>query len=603
MWGVCTRHHSLYNPPQAMPWANVFVKHTGPFTSAHIVYLWVVSAIAAVVLLSLSHGNFNEFVPSTAKFEIYTIYFLLAITVRFLSTSAPVFGRFALDTSIYIGSFFVFGAAPTAGIVFVAMGVHGIVDWAHRRTRKIKWPLSVSLGRIVFYPTLTAAIVMILGRIPGWDDHANLFEQSGNVAGLWFLLVALILLTAQLFLVVVAHRLNNVGWRMLFRGLVGPGMMGELMFLPLGFSLAVTTHEEDSSVVGTMAIAYVIFNVIVRHTWKTDQELKEQARELRVVEEAGRAVASTFDVEEVARRIGMAILSYVRRAEGMVLTVGDDPKDLQRQYARASERKEKPAIMAACAKAINADFDLGLDDSTLLARYGALPFAGEVINNIIEAPETGKHRGYLSVVMKAGVSPDPEDRRLVQNLARQVAVAVENWRLYNMATEDGLTGLFVRRYIETRLAEEFERASRSGSPFCLLIVDVDDLKGVNDRFGHQAGDDLLRAVATGIRQSIRAMDAAGRWGGDEFALLLPEMGLSEGLTMARRLTEQMQKQGLSFPPDITIVPSISIGVAAFPDSQPVDATGIFRLADEALYRVKHSGQKGTVVAARSSRST
>jgi diguanylate cyclase (GGDEF)-like protein len=132
------------------------------------------------------------------------------------------------------------------------------------------------------------------------------------------------------------------------------------------------------------------------------------------------------------------------------------------------------------------------------------------------------------------------------------------------------------------------------------MIDFDNFKTYNDRHGHAAGDDLLKAVAQAIRESIRTMDVPARFGGDEFATLLPDMTLDEGIVVARRLTEAARRGAFAVPGG-TIEPSVSVGVAAYPESDPADAKDLLERADAALYVVKKSGSKGTVVASRPDR--
>ena len=126
------------------------------------------------------------------------------------------------------------------------------------------------------------------------------------------------------------------------------------------------------------------------------------------------------------------------------------------------------------------------------------------------------------------------------------------------------------------------------------MLDVDNLKDINDRFRHAAGDRLLKEVASAIRESIRAMDVAARFGGDEFAVLLPDMDEDEGQTVAKRILAAARRRAFVAHGEM-VVPSVSIGVAACHHGRPEDPAELVSLADMALYRVKKSGHKGSVV--------
>lgn len=160
--------------------------------------------------------------------------------------------------------------------------------------------------------------------------------------------------------------------------------------------------------------------------------------------------------------------------------------------------------------------------------------------------------------------------------------------LEEVAVTDPLTGLYNRRRFEEALAWECLRASRSGKATSLLIVDVRGLKQVNDVFGHQVGDALLQAVASALRQSIRATDMAFRIGGDEFAVLLPETGPQGASLVAQALVDEAARHYMDAGGK-RIRPALTVGTAAFPDdgTTPGEVVGA---ADLALYRARSLGR-------------
>jgi diguanylate cyclase (GGDEF)-like protein len=159
-------------------------------------------------------------------------------------------------------------------------------------------------------------------------------------------------------------------------------------------------------------------------------------------------------------------------------------------------------------------------------------------------------------------------------------------RLRRFAEEsriDALTELTNRRGFEERLEVEITRATRYGHPISLLMIDVDDFKLVNDRFGHVVGDQVLKSVAAAIEQSIRTIDIAGRFGGEEFAVLLPETPLSGAVVVAERMRAAVVEG--SAPTAITV----SIGIAEG-DYQAPSRDELLEKADAALYRAKLMGK-------------
>ncbi|MCM0755234.1 diguanylate cyclase [Desulfovibrio aminophilus] len=160
-------------------------------------------------------------------------------------------------------------------------------------------------------------------------------------------------------------------------------------------------------------------------------------------------------------------------------------------------------------------------------------------------------------------------------------------RLRDMATIDGLTRLFNRRhFLETGQAE-LERARRYGRELTLLMFDVDHFKRVNDTFGHDAGDAVLRALAGTARDAVRHVDVLGRLGGEEFAAILPETGLKAGVEAAERLRRAVEALEVRHGEHLLRL-TVSLGVAQLREGENLD--GLLKRADQALYEAKNSGR-------------
>jgi diguanylate cyclase (GGDEF)-like protein len=178
--------------------------------------------------------------------------------------------------------------------------------------------------------------------------------------------------------------------------------------------------------------------------------------------------------------------------------------------------------------------------------------------------------------------------------------------LTTLANVDGLTGLFNRRHFDTLASTEWTRSQRYSRPLSIMIVDIDHFKAVNDRFGHDAGDDVLKAVADVCRSTKRETDTLARIGGEEFALLLPETDEAAALAAAQRLLDHVRRCSPTIGPE-TLAVTVSIGVASAslspisgPNPSPKaipNMSGIASLlkrADDALYEAKHSGRDRVV---------
>jgi diguanylate cyclase (GGDEF)-like protein len=187
------------------------------------------------------------------------------------------------------------------------------------------------------------------------------------------------------------------------------------------------------------------------------------------------------------------------------------------------------------------------------------------------------------------------------SLAAQVVVALENARLHRMverqAMVDSLTGLANRRSLEESLRSELARATRFGDSVCVVLADLDDFKQVNDQYGHAAGDEVLKAFAGALRKTVRESDVAGRWGGEEFALVLPGTDAEGGARLAERARAAIEARQVKMPNGDLCSVTASFGVASFPESHELGE--ILAAADSALYAAKGQGKNRVVVSAES----
>jgi len=188
-----------------------------------------------------------------------------------------------------------------------------------------------------------------------------------------------------------------------------------------------------------------------------------------------------------------------------------------------------------------------------------------------------------------------ETLRLFQLYAAQVAIGISNARLLResrrLASDDPLTGLNNRRVLVERLESETAEARRHGDAFCVILCDVDGLKGVNDDAGHLVGDSVLRSVAGTLRATARTEDVVARFGGDEFVLLLPRTAPEAARTLVERLRREMPEQTYMWAGTPHALPRVSYGVAAFPEDGLLTEQLIAR-ADERMYADKARARAG-----------
>jgi len=168
-----------------------------------------------------------------------------------------------------------------------------------------------------------------------------------------------------------------------------------------------------------------------------------------------------------------------------------------------------------------------------------------------------------------------------------------NDRLRHMSQTDALTGLDNRRHLEERIDEAFQHARRMNEPFSCVMCDLDRFKSVNDTYGHQAGDAVLKEFAGILRSEVREIDRAGRYGGEEFMVLLPGAQLDAAGRFAERVRKHIEGHTFSFD-GVSIQRTASFGVSAWPHPRIAHCDGLVRAADEALYVAKETGRNRVV---------
>jgi diguanylate cyclase (GGDEF)-like protein len=163
-------------------------------------------------------------------------------------------------------------------------------------------------------------------------------------------------------------------------------------------------------------------------------------------------------------------------------------------------------------------------------------------------------------------------------------------QMYESTVRDGLTGAFNRKHWGERLAAELSFAARHHAPLSVLFFDLDHFKRINDRFGHPAGDQVLRAVARAVQERLRSEDVLARWGGEEFAVLARGIGPLNGLALGERLRQEVERLRLSAPEGEPIPVTISVGVATWEGGGRIAPEALIAAADRNMYRAKAGGR-------------
>jgi diguanylate cyclase (GGDEF)-like protein/putative nucleotidyltransferase with HDIG domain len=312
--------------------------------------------------------------------------------------------------------------------------------------------------------------------------------------------------------------------------------------------------------------------------------------------------------ETVARERALHAEMKRRNEELQALTALATTMTESLEEASVVERGLEALSLAARPTSIALHMHEGGDAFVLRAHAGdwasegrLLPMAPDVADQghrqVVTLPVSarGVNLGAVTVLRPADDPLGEEQVGLLRLLADQIAIAIQNARDYGhrveQAIRDPLTGVYNRRFFYEAFDKELARAARQGTTASLVMIDVDDFKQVNDTLGHNAGDEVLCAIARIANELVRPADSFARVGGEEFALLLPETSQLDALLVSERLRRAIATEKILPSRGVTI----SAGVAAYPD----DALGVEELeakADGALYWAKRNGKNLCAVA-------
>ena len=320
---------------------------------------------------------------------------------------------------------------------------------------------------------------------------------------------------------------------------------------------------------------------------------RRRAEQLEAINAVAKKTTRVLDLDELLTIVCRLLLDWFRVDHVAVLLAEGDTLRIRSHEGRLTPNLAMGSILSP---------GLGLGARSLASGRSVIENEVQVVDGYIAGfAETksemcvpliifGEKLGVLALESAEKNAFDPDDIQPLESVADICAAAIQNAhnfdRMKQLAYVDGLTGIHNRRYFEMRLVEELERAGRFQGRMSLIMLDIDHFKKMNDEFGHLLGDEMLRAVSGILKQQLRKMDMVCRYGGDEFAIVVPETAGESAMRVAEKLRRQVEAH---FFPGVPRPVTISCGVADYP-VHGVTRDEIVAAADAALYLAKQAGR-------------
>jgi two-component system cell cycle response regulator len=339
---------------------------------------------------------------------------------------------------------------------------------------------------------------------------------------------------------------------------------------------------------------------------RIQRELSRQIRSLvTTVKQVGGQLGGQFDEETLVRFVSQLIFANFDYAEIRVWLIRGELLTLAVMTGSRFESTAESADQVLPAEEDSMLAQLCRQEKTLQCSHGGGSGGKHPTSGIpgIDGPysavavpilSNGESRGVLELVCHSERDVNQEDGLVAQTLSVLIGVSMHNAKLFadmkQLATRDSLTGMLNRRTIMERFREEWARRRRYPGKLGVLTLDIDRFKDINDSYGHAAGDRVLRALAVIFQCSLRDVDMAGRMGGDEFLIILPETSRAGAIITAERLVAECRKLTIELKDSVLSGISMSIGVTGFPECNFDGVDDMMQAADEALYRAKAGGR-------------
>jgi len=503
----------------------------------------------------------------------------------------------SLDSAYYVAAALSVGFINAGRLVAFSLTLDAAVRLfdSRRRGRGAGDNWWTELGYVLYFGGMSAGLLVVFGRIFGADDHVS---QASAVA--WRVVaIATSFLVAHYAIQGARLRLLGRPWSAYWKQLALPGIAAEASLMPIGVVLVLLYDPDQPLGFLLLSLTYLLINYVFARLSRASAELAGRVHELEILNATARRLSSSLQLEELVEAVARETCRAVPEAEAVSLVhprASGDPGLVIDGFDKPTERFFRRPLAqgeGATGWVMKHGVARRIDDLTT-ADVSLVGGGTQGIRSWLGVPLFlyGECAGVVAV---HSTHPDvfrAEHQRILESLALQIAAALQNAHLYELAMVDGLTGLFMRRYFDARIEEEIERSKRYGTPFSVVMMDVDDFKHLNDTYGHLIGDRVLRAIANVVKSQMRGVDTAARYGGEEIAVILPRTEMVTAYNVGERIRAAIAEQRITTDTDPPRALSVtaSFGIAAYPESKAVDGEDLVRRADRALYRAKKTGK-------------
>ena len=510
----------------------------------------------------------------------------------------------SLDSAYYVAAALCVGSFSAGRIVAVALTLDAAARLYLTRARAhsdsaVSW---TELGYVVYFGGMSGGLVALsgwlwhadamVGRHP--DNHADTIEIALRVIA-----IDATLLISHYALQGVRQRLHGGGWRRYLDEVALPGITAEASLMPIGVVLVLLYDPDQPLGFVLLSLTYLLINLVFSRLSRTRQQLEYRVTDLEILNSPARRLAASLQFEELVEAVARETCKAIPEAEAVALVhrrAGDraglviDGFDrlTDKFFRRPMQEGEGAAGWVMTHGTTRRIGDLSVEPD--IASRGA----GHSMRSWLGVPlfMYGGSEGVIAVQSSHPWAFRADHQRLLESLALQIAAALQNAHLYELAMVDGLTGLFMRRYFDARIEEEIERSKRYGSAFSVVMIDVDDFKHLNDSHGHLIGDRVLRGIAIVVKSQMRGVDTAARYGGEEIALILPRTEMVSAYNVGERIRAAIAELRITTDTETSqaLRVTASFGIASYPESKARDGEDLVRRADRALYRAKKTGK-------------